>query len=221
VFFLAGAVFTARLLPPWISAHDDAHRVAMVYIEHTDRIRVGLVLTIIAMALLGPWGVSIAAQLRRREGAFPSLTYVQLTSMGAGVALVMAACVVWMGAAFRPASVNPEITQTLHAIGWFFFLCTWPTFTVWACAVGAAILLDPVAGAVYPRWAGFLNVWLGVLFSTSALIIFFKQGAWSWNGVLGLWVPAAALVTWLAVMSILTLRSIQRGLIHDPASALA
>lgn len=216
VLYFIGAMVMARVMPPWISADDTAQQVADMYVAHTDRIRIGMVLMIISMALIGPWGVSMAAQVRRREGAFPILTYVQLTSIGAGVAVVLATCVMWMTAAFRPDTIDPEITQMCHTAGWFFFLCTWPTFTVWNIALGAAILMDPDEGAVYPRWSGFLSIWAGLLYAPGALLIFFKHGAMSWTGLIGMWTPAVAFFAWLAVMCVLTLRNINRGLVYDP-----
>src|SRR5262245_26471492 len=92
VLFAVGWVALGRLFPPWVSPTDGPDEAARMYWEHADRIRVGIVLTILSMGMLAPWGSAVAAQTRRREGRFPVLAYAQVTCIGAATAMILAAC---------------------------------------------------------------------------------------------------------------------------------
>jgi hypothetical protein len=49
-----------------------------------------------------------------------------------------------------------------------------------------------------------------VLYVPGACLAFFQHGAFAWNGLLAFYVPVAAFFIWLVVMTVLTLRSINR-----------
>jgi uncharacterized membrane protein YraQ (UPF0718 family) len=49
-------------------------------------------------------------------------------------------------------------------------------------------LADKRPDPTYPRWFGYLNLWCGTLFVPAGLIFFFKDGPFSWNGILAWWV---------------------------------
>ncbi|WP_131792612.1 hypothetical protein, partial [Candidatus Protofrankia datiscae] len=99
VLFVIGSVWLARYFPPAIHPSDSPQDVAQYYRDHKDAIRVGLVFTCLAYALMGVWGVCMAVQTRRKEGLFPVLTYVQLTCMAAGTAQIVVNCGLWATAA--------------------------------------------------------------------------------------------------------------------------
>jgi len=63
--------------------HDSAEQVAHIYTVHQDRIRAGCIFHLVGFGMIGAWGVSVAAQTRRKEGLFPVLTYAQLVTMAA------------------------------------------------------------------------------------------------------------------------------------------
>jgi hypothetical protein len=209
--FFVGGVLLARFVPPWVAPADGAAAVAAVYQEHANRIRVGMILMMLAFGVMAPWGASIAAQLRRREGEFPILAYTQLTCIAAGTAMILAVCVFVSVAAFRPGDTSPQITQLCSDVAYLFFLCTWPPFTVWCTALGAAILMDPVEGVVYPRWSGYLTIWAGLLFVPGGMISIFKSGMFAWTGLLAMYVPLGAFLVWVVTMTVLTINNVKAG----------
>jgi hypothetical protein len=63
---------------------------------------------------------------------------------------------------------------------------------------------------VFPRWLGYFNIWCALTFLPAALIYFFKNGAFAWNGVFCFWLPLTVFTTWFAVMFVMTRRAIIR-----------
>lgn len=215
VLFAIGWVALGRFFPPWVSASDSPEETARIFWDHADRIRIGLIFTILSMGMLAPWGAALAAQTRHREGRFPVLAYAQVACIGSATAMILSACVFWGVAAFRPHAVSPEIVQLCHDVGWFFFLYTWPAFSLWSAAVGLTILLDDIPDAVYPRWAGYLSLWAALAIAPGGMITFFHSGPFSWNGAIALYVPVVAFFVWVVAMTLLTFRNIKKGLHED------
>jgi hypothetical protein len=74
---------------------------------------------------------------------------------------------------------------------------------------------------------GYLSVWFGISAIPGFLGIFFKSGAFSYNGLFVWWIPSIAFFGWVVIMSGLTLRAIagqpepghEPSQIKDPAVA--
>ena len=204
-----------RFLFPWISPEDSAQQIAHVFQTHTDRIRIALAFTLCGFGMIGVWGVSVAAQTRRKEGVFPVLTYAQISCMATGTALLMAQSCLWATAAFRPDEVSPETTRMLVDAGYIMLLATWVPFAAWNWALGLSILLDRSGYPVYPRWAGYLCIWAGLCDIPGNTVWFFKDQPFSWAGYVSLYVPIGAFGVWVVAFSWLTIRNIRGGLVHE------
>jgi hypothetical protein len=81
----------------------------------------------------------------------------------------------------------------LNDTAWFLLLYIWRLFTVWLWSLAAPILLAPKGTATFPRWVGHLSLWCRLLFAPSFLIDHLKTGPLAYNGLLGVYMPAAAL----------------------------
>ena len=218
VLFAIGAVLLGRFIPPWVRPHYSAQKVAHIFALHHGRILAGAFITIISMSLVAPWGVSIAAQTRRKEGEFPVLTYVQLMCVAIGTTVVVLMSMMWAVAAFRPHEYSPQTVMALNDVAYFLFLFTWAPFSVWTLAVALTILLDTSGEPVFPRWAAYLSIWTAILFVPAGLMAFFKHGAFSWAGLMTLYVPVGIFFVWLAAMTYLVIRNIKRGESHPDES---
>jgi hypothetical protein len=219
--FIIGSVVLARYLPPWFAPGDTAERTAQIYQDNADRIRIGLLFTVMAYGLMGTWGVAMATQTRRKEGVFPALTYAQLTAMAAGTAQIVVNTGLWATAAFRAGETSPEITQALNDAGFIILLGTWVPFTIWAIALGLSILLDKSNAPVFPRWTGYMSIWAGIGFMPGGTVWFFKDGAFGWQGAICLYVPFAVFGFWVLTFSYLAMRNVRNGYVHDQELAPA
>jgi len=212
VIFSLGALALARFIPPEISPKASAQHAQDILVHHTGRYRVGLTLMLTAMSIMPAWGVVVACQMRTSEGRFPVLAWVQVASIAVGSALACSGCIIWGCAAYRPAGLSPEFSRFGIDLGWHFFLWAWEPFSVWAVAMGMAIIGSD--NTVYPRWSAYVSFWTAFLFSAATGLTFVKDGPFAYNGLLTLWMVMSVFFVWIIVTSVLTLQNVKRGQFH-------
>jgi hypothetical protein len=204
---LIGAVFVGRFVPPFIDPSSTAAVIATKYAQHATGVRIGAIISAIGLALIAPFGGALAAQTRPAEGARPFLTYVQVLSVAVASVFVVLACTIWAITAFRPGDYPPEIVRYSNDLAYFLFIFTWPPFTVWFVAIALAAFKD-AEQAPFPRWSGYLCIWLAVQISAGALIAFFKTGPFAYNGLFALYLPVALFFVWVMAMTFVMLRNL-------------
>ncbi len=196
--------------PPSMSAID----VAMFYSEHHNQIRAGQILCLISSTLLFPWFAVISAQMARAEGRFPVLAIMQF---GGGVLLVVffAICsMLWIVATYRP-DLDPNLIRLVHEAGWLIFVMVFPAYTLQLICIGLSGLIDQSETPWLPRWASYLNFWVGVGGCGGGAAVFFKGGPFAWNGLIGFWLPVLLFAIWLSVMAPLLMKAIRRNALMD------
>jgi hypothetical protein len=205
---LIGMVVISGFIPaqaPSASGRTIAHW----YSANATAIRLGLVISMIGFTLFVPFGIAIAIQTRRTEGR-PVLTYIQIAAVAiAALEGVMSVCI-WVAAAFRPNVIDPNTTRALNDLGWFAFLLDVPPFSVWLGAIGIAILRDRSPTPVFPRWLGYLNLWVAFDICGALLIPFFKTGPFAYDGFMALYVPFGSFFAWMVITSPLLIMAIRR-----------
>lgn len=204
--FLGAGLLMAGFVPP-PSPELDAVGIAAVYQNNAGLIRAGMILGLVGIAGYTALVGAISAQLRRMQGISRLAPYLQLGAGAIGVLTVMFPVMIFAIAAFRPER-DPQLTQLLNDVGWLVIIPAFPTFVAQFGAIAFGILGDRSTTPVYPRWAAFFNLWVGVLFVPGGFAYFFRSGPFAWNGLLAFWVAAGAFFVWLLVMSWLTLRAI-------------
>jgi hypothetical protein len=189
----------AGYLPPHRpSATSD--QIAALYNAHPVRVRVNLVVTMAASALLVPWCVAIAGQIRRIPGAKALATTQMLSCTLLSVEFIYPVGI-WMADSFRSDDRGADLTRALNDVGWILFVLVIWSVWIQMLAIGAAVLLDNAKHPVLPRWIGYLNLWVALVIVPAGLVLFFKTGPWAWNGLVGFWIPLTALVTWMLAMT--------------------
>ena len=208
VFGIAGWM---PLIEPAMTAADLASHFA----ENRTRIRIGV--TVLAFSSVFWWSFSaaIAMQMKRIEGDSHPLTYVQMASASGTVMAALLAAYFWLVAAYR-ADVPASTLQTLNDFAWLTFVGLYPPAMIQNLAIGFCILNDERDSKIYPRWVGYANLWVAVLFLPGALLPFFHGGPFSWNGIIGFWLVAVAFFGWIIMMWKMTVNAI-RGAAPSPA----
>jgi|TARA_B110000977_G_scaffold179791_1_gene238717 hypothetical protein len=156
------------------------------------------------------WSAVVSVQLRHIEGNSPPI--FSLCQMACGIvafSVFTFACAGWVICAFRPERA-PAIIQTLNDWSFIVFLGTVTPLMGQALTIGMAIFSDQSDEPVFPRWAGFFNCWVAMIFLPAGLIPFFKSGPFAWHGFFGLWLPVLVFGGWMLVMSVLVLRAIKK-----------
>jgi hypothetical protein len=203
--FLLGFGVLAGFVPP-PSPQSDSEQIAQIFRESPIKLRAGLVITSFCSALLLPWFALISAQMKRIEGDFSPLAYLQMTAGSLAVLEFIFPTMVWQAAAFRPER-SAEILQTLNDVGWLPFLGIVSTAIVQGIAIGLAILQDERENPIFPRWAGYFNIWMISMLAPGGIIVFFKSGPLAWNGLIGFWLLLLAYMSWIVVDTVLLLRT--------------
>ncbi|MFA5938940.1 MAG: hypothetical protein WC809_06255 [Sinimarinibacterium sp.] len=209
VFFFIGLVLFMGFVPPQ-SPLASSQQIADIYLADLTSIRIGIVLCSYSVALMATWGAALAARTLRTEREFPVYTYTQIACVGVGVMVAVFCFLTWAVAAFRPDDVHPDITRMLNDVGWFLFLFDVAPFMVWMVAVGLAILGNRSSHRLMPRWVGYFSLWCAVGEAPAVLILFFKDGAFAFNGLVGFWLPLVAFFLWIMVLSVVLHQEIQR-----------
>jgi len=221
VFWVIGFFAISGFVPP-PSPTATAQQVAERFLEHGNAIRIGLMFTAFGGALVGLWTAAVAVFLKRIEGRFSPLTYVQLTMGGLICVEFITPMLTWFVAAYRPERA-PEITQALDDLAWIPFIGATYTIIVQAFAVALAILSDKRANPILPRWVGYVTVFdlLGMI--PAAFLIFFKTGPLAWNGIFAFWLVAISYTMWIVVTSVAMLKNLDRlpEADDEPASPVA
>ena len=75
-------------------------------------------------------------------------------------------------AAYRAGQQDPEITQMLNDIAWFFVEFPWQPFSKWLIASAIPILRARPGDAPLPRWAAYLCLVAAFLFAPAGIEAF-------------------------------------------------
>ena len=199
VLWIGAFLLVAGFIPP----HDPgltADQIVDKYVGHTGAIKFGMVVSMAASALLVPWAIAISGQLKRIDGA-RGLADVQMASCALLSLEFITPIGVWMATAFRFEDRAPDVTQAMNDLGWILFMTVIWSAWVQIIAIGAAILIDRRSDPILPRWLGYLNLWVAVLILPAGTVLYFKDGPFAWNGLLGFYLPLSAFCAWIASMT--------------------
>lgn len=208
VFFLGVAQWIPPQPPSW-----SAERVAELYADNTFGIRLGQLGAMAASFLLFPLWVLVSLHIGRIElarGRLPLLALIQLGNAILLQVFFVLCSMIWIVASFRP-SLDADTIRMLHDAGWLIFVMVAPGYLVQMLCIGVAAFLDQGPDPVFPRWAGYLHLWVGLSGMGGSLAVFFKQGPFAWNGAVGFYLPVAVFAIWLVVITRLLHRAATRG----------
>jgi hypothetical protein len=209
VLFAIGFLVFAQWLP-FPSPNDSAEEIAADIASNKTGIRIGVIFMIIGFGLFATFVVGVALELRNADGTHPALTWVQLVC-GGGCAAILALSPMFFGImAFRAGEIPPYVTQSLYDIAWFCFVMPYPIFALLLIAQGWSILRDPRVPVVFPRWAGWLCFATAAALIPTGFIIFFKNGPFAWNGIVGLGIPMIYFFSWIMTLSFYLIRHVVR-----------
>ena len=199
LMWIGAFLIVAGFIPP----HDPgltADQIVDKYAEHTGAIKIGMVVSMAGSALLVPWGVAISGQLKRIDGA-RALADVQMASCALLSLEFITPIAVWMATAFRFEDRAPDVTQTMNDLGWVLFMMVIWSLWVQLIAIAVAVLIDRRSEPILPRWLGYMSLWVAVLILPAGTVLFFKDGPFAWNGLIGFYLPLASYCTWIASMT--------------------
>jgi hypothetical protein len=204
VVFGSAFALVVRFVPPPSPALS-AQQVADLFAANRTGIRIGVLIALFASGLLLPFLIVVSAEIKKIEGRLGLLAPVQF---GGAIILVVFFQVIglaWLAASFRP-DASPEIVRAFNDYTWFVWSTLIPTGMIQFICMAIAAFMDIRERPTWPRWAGYLNLWVAFAYAGGVLAVFFKAGPFAWNGVVGYWIPVLLFVIGLSVTTVLLLR---------------
>ncbi|MGQ0466494.1 MAG: hypothetical protein ACT4QG_14365 [Sporichthyaceae bacterium] len=198
VVTVVGFVVIAGYVPP-PRADDTTEEIVAFYRDNTEQIRLGLSLTILSWAGWGGLVAALSSQMSRIEGRAGVMTLLQAVSGACSWACLVVPVILLSVTSFRPER-DPELTHTLHDLGWIASFMPVAPFCVMAAAIGIATLQDERPDPVYPRWFGYANLWFCVLFVPGAALLMFKSGLLAYHGLLVFYIPLFFFFAWILLL---------------------
>jgi hypothetical protein len=187
-----------------------ADQVAEMYRANSVGIRVGGLLIGLGGTLTLPLAAVLTVRMRRIEGAASVFAWTQLASATAGAVLFIVPGFFWEAAAYRADTHSDEIFQTLNDLAWLPLISAIFPAQLQLLSVGLAVVMDRSGASGLPRWTGYFSIWVAVLFTPSAVVLFFYSGPFAWNGILTFWLAVTSFVIWFYSISIALLRSVEQ-----------
>jgi hypothetical protein len=125
------------------------------------------------------------------------LSITQLFAATIFVPALLFPFLVLAAAAFRPESRSPEITQALNDVFWLMFIGIVGTIIVQNITLAIASFIDKTEPQTFPRWYGYLNLWVALLSLPGCVVVVFNDGPLAWHGVFAFYIPGLALTVWM------------------------
>ena len=199
VLYLIALAGFARFVPPPAPSWS-ADRIAEVFTDHANQIRVGMVLGLIATTLLIPFFAVISIHIARIERRMPVLALMQFGGAVLLIVFFQLCGMIWATATFR-AELEPSTIRMLNDLSWLIFVMVFPGYVLQLSCIAIASFMDRSAQPLWPRWVGYLNLWIAMSGAGGGIAVFFKHGPFAWNGLVGFYIPIGAFVIWIAVMT--------------------
>jgi hypothetical protein len=158
-----------------------------------------------ASALMLPFFAVISAEMKKIEGRLALLAPVQFGGAVILVCFFQIIGLVWLLASFRPEA-DPQIIRQANDFCWLVWTILIPTYSLQFICMAIAGFMDKRAHPIWPRWAAYVNVWVAVTGAGGVCAVFFKTGPFSWNGLIGFWIPVVVFVAGMTMTMVLLLR---------------
>jgi hypothetical protein len=207
VLFVGWGAFAGFLPPTAPSA--DSGQIAALYESDYTRIRIGMLIVMLAALVFIPFAAAVSQFIARIEGTAGVLTYTFLLGAAGNMVLTFYPAVWWLTAAFRPDR-SAELIYLMNDMSWLQFLGGVTMYLAMPLSVMVASLCDKSAEPAFPRWCGYANGWLALTVVPDQLLFFFKKGPFAWNGLFGIWVPVVVFSGFFIVNFIVLRRAVLR-----------
>lgn len=189
----------AGLLPLPMGPSASEADVVAFYTDDPNRVLVGFVIASIGVVLMAPMLALISVHMLRMERGVPVLALTQLLVGATTVLINLFPQLLFAIAAFR-TDRSADTIVLLNDAAWLLLFTGIAPFMVQNVAIGVAVFRD--RSQVFPRWLGYLNIWVAIAFIPDVLAYFFKTGPFAWNGLFVFWLALTAYSVFLVAVSV-------------------
>lgn len=209
VIFALAWGFLIRLLP-LPTANWTPTEVATFYQANSVSIRIGATICSWTGAFMVPIAMVVSVQMSKWEIGWPIWSVLQLVGGALMSMFLVFPPILWGVAAFHPDRAA-DATALIHDLANLTLVTTDQYFIFQMVPIAyVAMKTGRLSGAIFPRWFGYLTVWIALIFEVGALGFLAKSGPFAWNGLFVFWFPLISFGLWLSVMCTLSLQAITR-----------
>ena len=216
--FGLGWLVLARFFPP-IAPSASAAEVAEIYANNHWAMAIAGVAMMVSTVMLLPLSALVVLLVAKIEGGPGLLTLMMGFNSATFMVLNFYTGLAFNAAAFR-VERPAEIVQAFNDLGFLQFIGGTPMFlAIWGILAYAILVTQPRHGVeVFPRWVGFVNVLVVVLYLPEVLIYLLKTGPFAWDGLIGFWIPAGLLIGYLVASPFVLTTAVDRAFGNDAAA---
>ncbi|WP_322083346.1 hypothetical protein [Burkholderia sp. BCC1972] len=208
IFALSWGVLI-RLLPLPTATWTPA-QVADFYQTHAISIRIGATICSWTAAFMVPLAMAICVQMSKLEPGWPIWSVLQLVGGSLMSMFLVFPPILWGVAAFHPDRAA-DATALIHDLANLTLVSTDQYFIFQMVPIAyLSLKTGGMPGATFPRWFGYLTIWISAIFEVGAAAFIPKVGPFAWNGLFVFWFPLVSFGIWIAVTCALCLRAISR-----------
>ncbi len=213
LFYLAlfgtGWLLVARFMPPVPPSAGPA-QVASQFAQRHVWLTLAAVLMMCSTFALFPVSALLVLIARRIERQVGMVTVMMGLTLATYLVMNFYTPFSFGMAAFRTER-DPALVQYASDYGFLQFMGGIPMFLmVWLLSAYAILVLSPRHQPVVPRWFGYLNLWIAILYLPELLVFFFHSGAFAWNGVVGFWIPAILFIVYFAISPVILIPLVRK-----------
>lgn len=205
VLVAMGPIIIAGWLPP-LSANMDAQELKSIFVRDHFAILVAMTLCGLSGMFYTLFGSAISTVIERMSPHHKSLARVQFT-MAAGTGIVISLVgFLGLALAFR-TDIDAEVLR-FGADLWFLTFVGWYCPALWQFVTISWAVFSDSEQKFYPRWVGYLNMWVALSLAPGLYMAFFHDGPFAWHGILGFWLIALGFFGWSSVMWRMTVKAL-------------
>jgi len=200
-----------------------AQQVADFYLENQAKIKWGAVIGGWTGGFMMPILAVVAVQMARVEtGGWKIWSALSLVSGALMSLLLMLPPLFWGVAAYTAPRKEPEVTALMHELA-SLTLVTTDQYYIFLWVAVTVLCLRPATQLVpnnpFPRWWGYLSMWITVMFEAGAFAFVPRTGPLAWNGLLVFWSPLTLFGVWISIQSWLLFRALRHQSADSDAPA--
>jgi len=205
---LAWAGVAGFLPPPQQSW--TAPEVHQYFVDHSLRIRLGMMLTLFFSPLYYIWSAVVSRLMARVEGPEGTLSTVELLGGFATVIVTFGSCCAWLSAALDAGAKSPQDVKAVSDLAWMWFNPTLMVTFFQFVAFGIVFLRDSRPVPLMPRWLGWFSFAMAATLLGALFTPFFPRGPFAWDGLMPYYVGLGGYFLWIGVTCVQVFKAIGR-----------
>jgi len=177
--------------PPNVMGMTASELVSDYYLKYQSDIKLGMTGSTVVGLLYMAWSCVLASMLNQ-SGENAMFSNLELAG-GLLTGWLLAFCpAIWLACAMYAETMHPDIILMVHTFTWFIYDMTYMITTLQLAGLGLYTMFS-TDQKVFPRWAGWAAVTVGIIFIPLSLIPYVESGPftipgiWNFYIVFGTW----------------------------------